>query len=248
VCRHVAHVGPPRPLRDFLFDAPHALVHQGRAPREMVVAKDNPDGWGVAWWPSAITAPRHYRTTTVMWEDTAFTDGHDKAVALVGAVRKASPGTTLAARNNAPFVATTRVGPVAFSLNGHAFHGSGKDRILAALPTGATLEGDTDSEALFVLVRAHLDADGDLGRSLAAAHHVAAPGADAHVNLLLATSERIAATTWQHSLYVRSNAGATTVASEALDRDDGWQRVPDGSLLVADADHVVITPLGGTGS
>ena len=105
MCRHLAYVGPPRPVRDFVFDAPHALVHQGRAPREMVVAKDNPDGWGVAWWPPGAVEPRRYRTTTVMWEDTGFTAGDEKAVALLAAVRKASPNTTLDAVNNAPFVA-----------------------------------------------------------------------------------------------------------------------------------------------
>ena len=41
MCRHLAYLGPPLPVRDLVFDAPHALVHQGRAPREMVVAKDN---------------------------------------------------------------------------------------------------------------------------------------------------------------------------------------------------------------
>jgi glutamine amidotransferase len=54
------------------------------------------------------------------------------------------------------------------------------------------------------------------------------------------------ATTWQHSLYVRSGGGATTVASEALDTEPGWTCVPDGSLLVAGTDHVQITPLGRT--
>jgi glutamine amidotransferase len=65
------------------------------------------------------------------------------------------------------------------------------------------------------------------------------------VNLLLVTPEQIVATTWQHSLHVRSVGGATTVASEALDADPAWRRVPDAALVVADTDHVRITPLGG---
>ena len=245
MCRHLAYVGPPRPVRDFVFDAPHALVHQGRAPREMVVAKDNPDGWGVAWWPPGAVEPRRYRTTTVMWDDTGFADGDDKAVALLAAVRKASPNTTLDARNNAPFLAESRVGPLAFSLNGHAFHASCADRVKGALAPGTPLVGDTDSEVLFALTRERIDAGRSPADALAAVHHVVAPGSEVYVNLLLVTPEQIVATTWQHTLYVHTGTGATTVASEALDPDDRWTRVPDASLLVADADRVDITPLEG---
>jgi glutamine amidotransferase len=245
VCRHLAYVGPPRAVRDFVFDAPHALVHQGRAPREMVVAKDNPDGWGVAWWPPGAVEPRRYRTTTVMWDDAGFTDADDKAVALLAAVRKASPNTTLDARNNAPFLAESRVGTLAFSLNGHAFHASCADRVKGALAPGTPLEGDTDSEVLFALIRARIEAGHTPADVVAAVHHVIAPGPEVSVNLLLVTPEQIVATTWQHTLYALTGTGATTVASEALDPDDRWARVPDASLLVADADRVQITPLGG---
>jgi glutamine amidotransferase len=230
-------------VRDPVFDAPHALVHQGRAPREMVVAKDNPDGWGVAWWPPGAVDPRHYRTTTVMWEDTDFADGDEKSVAVLAAVRKASPGTTLDAVNNAPFVAPSRVGPLAFSLNGHAFHASCADRVTGALTPGTPLAGDTDSEVLFALTRERIDAGQDPAAALAAVHHVVAPGPEVHVNLLLVTPEQIVATTWQHTLYVRTGDGATTVASEALEPGPAWARVPDGRLLVADTEHVRITAL-----
>jgi glutamine amidotransferase len=246
VCRHLAYVGPPRPVRDLVFDAPHALVHQGRAPREMVVAKDNPDGWGVAWWPPGAVEPRRYRTTTVMWEDTGFTDGDEKAAVMLAAVRKASPNTTLDAVNNAPFVAPSRAGSLAFSLNGHAFHDSCEARVKAALTPGTPLVGDTDSEVLFALTRERIDAGGAPADALAAVHHVVAPESEVYMNLLLVTPEQVVATTWQHTLYVRSGSGATTVASEALETGGGWTRVPDASLLVADADHVRITPLGGS--
>jgi len=248
VCRHLAFVGPPRAVRDLVFDAPHALVHQGRAPREMVVAKDNPDGWGVAWWAPGAIEPRRYRTTTVMWEDTAFADGDEKAVALLAAVRKASPNTTLRAENNAPFIAPSRVGPLAFSLNGHAFHASCEARVRDALTPGTPLDGDTDSEVLFALVRERIEAGHEPADAVAAVHDVIAPGPEVHVNLLLVTPDQIVATTWQHSLHARTGGGATIVASEALDADPAWHRVPDASLVVADTDHVRITPLGGNPS
>ena len=83
MCRHLAYLGPYIALRTLLFDAPHALVDQARAPRLQTSGKDNPDGWGVAWWTADAVEPRRYRTTTAMWEDTAFTDGDEKAVAIV---------------------------------------------------------------------------------------------------------------------------------------------------------------------
>ncbi len=210
----------------------------------MVVAKDNPDGWGVAWWTSPRLEPLHYRTTVRMWDDTAFRYADDRTTAVLAAVRKASPATTLDPVNNAPFVAATRAGAVAFSLNGHVFHESCARRVRAAVPPGSTLVGDTDSEAVFAIVRDRIAAGADLAAALAASHHVIDPGPAVYVNLLLTTVSQIVATTWQHTLYVRRADGGTTVASEPLD-DSAWQRVPDAHLLVADADTVTLTPLGG---
>src|SRR3954454_18244607 len=183
-----------------------------------------------------------------MWEGTAFADADEKAVAIIAAVRKASPNTTLRPENNAPFIAPSRVGPLAFSLNGHAFHASCEARVRSALTPGTPLDGDTDSEVLFALVRERIEAGSVPVDAVAAVHHVVAPGPQVHVNLLLVTPEQIVATTWQHSLHVRTGGGAITVASEALDTDPAWRRAPDASLVVADTDHVRITPLGGTTS
>ncbi|MGZ6908657.1 MAG: hypothetical protein ACXVJ7_13390 [Acidimicrobiia bacterium] len=245
MCRHLAYVGAARPVGELVFDAPHALIQQGRAPREMVVAKDNPDGWGIAWWSPGEREPHHYRTAATMWTDEAFARAEAPATALLGAVRKASPATALDPVNNAPFVAATRAGAVAFSLNGHAYHESCADRVRAAVPSDALLVGDTDSEALFALVRHRLATGADLGAAVVAAHHAIDPGPEVYVNLLLATRSEIVATTWQHSLYVRTAADGTTVASEPLDDDPGWERVPDAHLLTADATRVALTPLQG---
>lgn len=244
MCRHLAYLGDARPLGELLFDAPHALVEQGRAPREMVVAKDNPDGWGAAWWTSPRLEPLHYRTKQPMWEDTTFRYAEDRSTAVLAAVRKASPATTLDPVNNAPFVAATRVGAVAFSLNGHVFHPSCADRVRAAVPAGALLVGDTDSEAVFAIVRDRIATGSDPASALTAAHHAIDPGPEVYVNLLLATSAQIVATTCRHTLYLRRNGQGTTVASEPLDATE-WERVPDAHLLVADADALTITPLGG---
>jgi glutamine amidotransferase len=120
--------------------------------------------------------------------------------------------------------------------------------VRGALTPGTPLDGDTDSEVLFALVRERIDAGQAPADAVAAVHHVIAPGPEVHVNLLLVTLEQVVATTWQHSLHVRTGDGATTVASEALDTDPTWRRVPDAALVAADTEQVRITPLGGTPS
>ena len=243
MCRHLAYLGPPRRVGDLLFDAPHALRDQGRAPREMVVANDNPDGWGVAWWTSVNLPPLHYRTTTRMWDDEDFVGANDQARAVLGAVRKASPNTTLDPVNNAPFVADTRIGTVAFSLNGHAFHASCEPRVRAALAPDTPLVGNTDSEVLFALVRERIAEGVDPAAAVAAVHHIIDPGPEVYVNLLLVMTNLIVATTWQHTLYVDRTGDHTTVASEPLDDSPNWTRVPDASLLVASATDLSVSPL-----
>jgi gamma-glutamyl hercynylcysteine S-oxide hydrolase len=245
VCRHLAYLGTPRPIGELLFEAPHALVQQGRAPREMVVARDNPDGWGVAWWKSVNLPPLHYRRTAPMWQDTGFRAAADTSGAVIAAVRKASPGTTLRPENNAPFVASSRLGPLAFSLNGHAFHESCAPRVKAALRPGTPLAGDTDSEVLFALVRDRIDDGMDPAAAVAAVHHVIDPGPAVHVNLLLLTAHELVATTWRHTLYLRTDAESVTVASEALDPDPAWRRVPEAHLVTATAAGAEWIPLEG---
>jgi len=246
MCRHLATIGAPQRIGNLLFDSTHALRAQGEAPREMVVAKDNPDGWGVAWWEPSAREPHHYRTTTPMWDDTEFGYADHTATAVLGAVRKASPDTTRDAVNNAPFVAGTRLGAVAFSLNGHAFHASCESRVRRALDPDALLVGNTDSEVLFALVRARIAAGIDPEVAVATVHHIIDPGPEVYVNLLLVMADLIVASTWNHTLYLDHTPDRTTVASEPLDGSPTWTRVPDASLLIASATDLTISPLEGS--
>jgi gamma-glutamyl hercynylcysteine S-oxide hydrolase len=245
MCRHLAHVGDPMRLDDLLFAAPRSLCTQGRDAREMGFGTSNPDGWGVAWWTSPNLPPLHYRTTTPMWDDREFRARGDQSRAILGAVRMASPGSTLRAENNAPFVAPSRVGPLAFSLNGYAFHPSSAARVRAVLPPGTAVDGDTDTEVLFAAVLDRIRRGDDPAGAVAAVHHAVEPGPDVFMNLLLVGANVLVATTWRHTLYVRRTGAGTTVVSEALDAGTDWTRVPDGSLVVATPDSVRIDPLEG---
>ncbi len=74
---------------------------------------------------------------------------------------------------------------------------------------------------------------------------------EAKLNLLLSDGRAIVATTWQNSLFSLVDAGlaegGVLLASEPLDEDPAWTRVPDGSLIEATGTTVTITPLSSSG-
>jgi len=236
VCRHLAYLGTPIALSTVLFDAPHALAVQSRAPRHQPSGRINPDGWGVAWYeddrssPTPIRPePERYRSTTPVWSDDLFADGARRAGAIVAAARLASPGTTLDVHNNAPFVS----GHWAFSLNGYGFRGDRAPRLLAALSPArrAALQGDADSEVLFGLVLDRIDRGADATTAVLEVTALVDPDDDMNVNLLLADGARITATAWGNSLFVLDATDRFVVASEPLDDDPAWRPVPDRTVV-----------------
>lgn len=245
MCRHVAYVGPAVPLAGPLLDAPHALVHQARAPHHQGADARNVDGWGVAWWPG----PRQRRTVAAMPDDGA---GHPllratSAGAFMAAVRRASPGATLAATGNAPFVD----GGLAFSLNGFVggwFDGGAGESVRSMLSPRrrAALAGDADSEVLFAFVLDRLDEGAGhvdaLAMTIAAARR-AAGERRSRLNLLLGDGERVWATRAGNSLFAFTTVDAAVVASEPWDDDDRWEEIPDGSVLEARPARVVFRAL-----
>lgn len=245
MCRHVAYLGRDARLSTLLFDRPHGLVEQAAAPKLQTSTPTNPDGWGVAWYGDDDGTPQQYRTAVPVWDDVRFVSEHEEASgsAVVAAVRAASPGSHIDARNNAPFV----VAPWIFSLNGFVagFREGVGDELRAALSPQrrAALEGDSDTEVLLALVLERIEcgvAPNDAVASVAASVHERAGG---RLNLLIADRGQIVATALGNSLFVRSRAGATTVASEPLDQLGTWEAVPDGSLVTATAGSHEVRPL-----
>ncbi len=246
MCRHVAYLGPETGLSALLLDPPHGLVEQAAAPKLQTSTPTNPDGWGVAWYGDQDVAPQHHRTAVPIWDDTRFVADHKGASghAVVAAVRAASPGSHIDARNNAPFVA----GQWMFSLNG--FVAGFRDDVGAALRGAlssvrrASLEGDSDSEVLLALVLERMERGDRPDAAVASVAASVQERAGGRLNLLLADRDHIVATALGNSLFVRSRAGATTVASEPLDRRGTWEPVPDGSLVTATAGSHELRPLG----
>jgi glutamine amidotransferase len=170
------------------------------------------------------------------------------AGAVVAAVRSATIGMPVTETACAPFAADGRL----FSLNGRIAGWPGSVAMLAShLPVTdlLSMEAVTDSGLLWALLRQRLAAgqpDAAAVSTVVAEIMAAAPGS--RLNVLLADSRTIVATTVTHSLWVRRGPGSVLVSSEPLDDDPAWRPVPDGHLVVATPSGVDMSPLppGGT--
>lgn len=253
VCRHLAYLGPPVPLAALLLEPAHSLLRQSWAPLDMRGGgMVNADGFGAGWYVPGRREPVRYRTDRPMWTDASFPAlaATTDSGAVLAAVRSASVGMPVMTTACAPFTG----GRWLFSLNGRVTGWPGSVAALAAeLPVTdlLTLDAATDAALLWALVQHRLRAGADAAGAVAAvlgAVAAAAPGS--RLNLLLTDGEQIVATAWTHSLSVRTEPDAVTVASEPLDELPGWVAVPDGHLLTAVRGRAATRPLSlrGTGT
>jgi glutamine amidotransferase len=247
VCRHLAYLGPPVPIRALVVDPPHSLLRQSWAPRRQQHGTVNADGFGVGWYADGDPIPARYRSDRPMWTDASFADVArvERTGALLGAVRSATPGMPYTVGAAAPFAA----GRYLFSHNGVV---PGWPRQIALITAGLTLadlarvmsmEAATDSALLWALVQRHLDGGASAPQALAAVVRLAASTAGGRLNLLLTDGDQIAATAFGDTLCWRADGRGLVVASEPYDDEPGWVDVPDRSLLVATPDGVTATPL-----
>ncbi|MET7836526.1 ergothioneine biosynthesis protein EgtC [Micromonospora sediminicola] len=235
MCRHLAYLGPPVPLRSLLFDPPYGLLRQSWAPRDMRGGGTiNADGFGVGWYPGGGD-PVRYRRAQPMWSDTTLPElaAVTSTGAVLAAVRSATVGMPLHETAAAPFAE----GRWLFSHNGVV---RGWPDSLVPLAEGLpvrdllTLEVPTDSALLWALVRHRLRGGAALDEAVAdtvAAVAAAAPGS--RLNLLLTDGTTVVASVAGHALSVRRGPGSVLLASEPFDDHPDWQPVPDGRLVVA---------------
>lgn len=246
MCRHMGYVGSPVTLNEVLLEPRHGLVEQAWAPRDMRGGGTvNADGFGVGWYPQPSASPTRYRNAVPMWNDASFAvlAGQIRTHAVVATVRAATPGMPLTATACAPFTD----GRWLFSLNGRVV-GWPESLVKAAEQLDVvdlmTLEAPVDSAVVWALVRHRLQRSGDPVAAMCdTLNEVVAAAPGSRMNLLLTDGEMLVATTWTHSLSVRKEEHAVTVASEPFGDDSAWQSVPDRHLVVADARRVSVTAL-----
>jgi glutamine amidotransferase len=255
MCRHLAYLGPPRTLHELLCAPAHSLEHQSYAPMHNLHNKLNADGFGVGWYhrphpaspreEQAVGRVLRFRRAQPIWTDVSFHELTEvvESSCVVGAVRSATVGFPVEESCAQPF----RRAPWLFSHNGmiEGFAGvEAKLRELAGdLSDVPDARAPVDSALLFALAVRHWRGGRPLGEGLAEVVAGVAGLAAGRYNLLAADGTTLAATTWGDSLFVRARAGATMIASEPCDDDPAWRRVPDRSLVVADASAVRIHSL-----
>jgi glutamine amidotransferase len=240
MCRHLAYVGEPVTLASVLLEPEHSLLVQSYAPCHQTHGRMNADGFGAGWYaPTVRAAPARYRKPDPMWTDQTFANiaGVITAEAFLAAVRNASPGLPVNEACTAPYTRDVWL----FSHNGSVMNWNGPDGVGVALrrqlsdASLAATEGATDSEVLFGLVLDRIDAGATPSSAVASVvHDTLRVAPDSRLNLLLTDGASIFATALGASLFIRRDDAGTVVASEPFDDSPGWQRVPDGSLVVAD--------------
>lgn len=239
MCRHIAYVGAPIPLRTVLTDPPYGLVRQSWAPRNQVHGTVNADGFGLGWYADGDPIPARYRRDRPLWADQPFVD-IARAVtshAMVAAVRDGTAGMGYGEEANAPF----SEGKYLFSHNGAVKRWKEMAHELAPADMVA-LSALTDSSWLFGMTLHRLRSGASLAEALTEVVRLVIP-LEGRVNLLACDGSSIAATTWDESLFWRELDGGVVVASEPYDDEPGWTEVPDKQLLTATPAGVEITSL-----
>ncbi|OLL72466.1 Glutamine amidotransferase class-II [Pseudonocardia sp. Ae168_Ps1] len=246
MCRHLAHLGPPRTLASILLEPEHGLLAQSYAPADMRGGGTiNADGYGAGWYPASGAAPVRVRSASPLWADPSFAAlaGATSSGAVLAAIRSATVGMPVVETAAAPFTD----GRWLFSHNGVVRGWPGSlVKAASGLPAEdlMPLDAPTDSAVLWALVRRRLAAGDDPGTVLAETCELVERDApDSRLNLLLTDGGTVWATAWRHALAVRSTPDATTVASEPTHAFPDWTQVPDRHLVVARPGHHELHPV-----
>ncbi|MEU1791012.1 ergothioneine biosynthesis protein EgtC [Streptomyces sparsogenes] len=246
MCRHLAYLGPSRPVGELLIAPPHSLCRQSYAPRRQRHGRMNVDGFGVGWYAEGDPVAARYRRAGPIWADISFTDLARviHTGALLAAVRNASEPSADLEAAAAPFSS----GAWLFSHNGKVEdwpHSVADLATTLPAPDLLRLEARCDAAFLWALTLHRLRLGHDLPAALGeTTGTVAAAAPGSRLNLLLTDGETIAATAWGDTLsYLVEPGHSVVVASEPYDDDPRWADVPDRTLLTATRSDVQLTAL-----
>jgi glutamine amidotransferase len=252
MCRIAVYLGPEIALRNLLTLPEHSLLKQSWQPRELKYAKLNADGYGYAWF-DGNGHPLRYIYAEPIWADPNL---HELASGLssdlwLAFIRSASEGFGNHSLNTQPF----RDDSIVFMHNGYIedFNQSLRPELLQRLPHDiqAGIQGNTDSEYLFALIRWMRSTEPDTSLPGLLEQCLDWVGRHIHtkkalLNLTLSDGRMVA--TCRHafnddapSLYYSTAdthfpLGAQLIASEPLYASDAWHRVPESHMLCLNRD------------
>ncbi|MCK5669462.1 MAG: ergothioneine biosynthesis protein EgtC [Gammaproteobacteria bacterium] len=240
MCRLAAYLGPEISLGRFLMEPDHSLYRQSWEPGEMEEAVLNADGFGFAWLnPSKQIAI--YTDTRPIWSDTNLGSLCESLFSpyWLANVRSATPGQQITQSNTHPF----KIDQILFTHNGYIEDFNPKIRaifheILDA-SIQAEIQGNTDSEYLFALLRQQLLQTPDIAEAFPAiVSTLSEIISDEKVLLNLIVGDGTQFYVLRHAingqcptLYYSTEENdfpdSILIASEALTESGKWQAVPE---------------------
>ncbi len=211
-----------------MLDPPFGLLRQSYAPRRQRQGLLNADGWGVGFYSAGNPEPVRWRSARPLWGDPSFASVAPvlSSVAVLAAVRSATPGMPMDESAAAPFTD----GRWLLSHNGRV------DRTV--LPARTEAESVCDS----AMLAAHVFACGP-EQVVDTVREVSRLDPAATLNLLMTDGIRVLAVTWGDTLSLLVEADGIAVASEPWDDDPRWVDVPDRHLLEVGPDGLTVTEL-----
>lgn len=242
MCRFLAYTGEAIFLEDLVCKPRHSLVRQSLQASEAKTAT-NGDGFGIGWYGERDT-PGVYREVMPAWSD-------ENLLALCANVRshlfmahvRAATGGGVSRLNCHPF----HLGRYLFIHNGQVGgFGKVRRRLETQLPDDLyeLRRGATDSELLFLLLMARVQAGEPVADALRAMLHdtrdaMVALGIDTPLRFsaALADGEQLWAVRWASdghppTLYLKPQRGGWAIASEPLGDDaEAWTAIAGGQLV-----------------
>ena len=249
MCRFVAYLGEPAFLDEVVCRPAHSLLHQSLQ-AERAKTSTHGDGFGIGWYGER-GEPGVYREVMPAWSD-------ENLLSLARTLRsrlffahvRAATGTAIARQNSHPF----RYGRWLFMHNGQIGGYSRVRRLLEArLPDAlyGARKGATDSELLFLLAVARIEAGMPVHRAMqatldetVAAMQEAGITEPLRFSAALADGERLhvfrcASDDQPPTLYLQQGERGTIVASEPLTDEGHWRALENGEMLTLTRSHTI---------
>lgn len=256
MCRILAYTGKSIRLKHLLLDPDHSLEVQSYAPREMLEAQVNVDGFGCGWYNhDIVSVPGVYTSLNNLWSDSSF-QSISKIICsthIFASVRNATPPSPVDEQSIQPFTK----GPYMFMHNGHIkkYHRKLKRTLNDLIPDDlyTTLYSHADSATIFMLLFDKLRTGSptieNMTRSLLdtvdlIAEYAAEVDVICHLNLALTNGRDIIFTRYSNTdesntLYYLENGEefpeSVVIASEPLNNDAGWTPVSHNHMISVDA-------------
>ncbi|NRF69647.1 class II glutamine amidotransferase [Aquincola sp. S2] len=242
MCRLLAYLGDPLYLDELVCSAQHSLVRQSRRATQ-AKTPTNGDGVGIGWYGDR-DEPGVYREAMPAWADENLQSlAHTLRSRLFFAHVRAATGTSMARENCHPF----KQGRWLFMHNGQI---GGYARVRRALEARlpdrlfAARQGSTDSELLFLLTLARIEAGETPDQAMPTVLDdtlalMRAAGVDEPLRFAAALADgdqiyafRFASDQKPPTLYVNEGDRGSIIASEPLDAHSGqWNPVPPNSWV-----------------